>query len=381
MSGYAGIKILNINESFQETPAIKNIKCQKVLLNDHKNNISNIQKKSIIRSGSYNNEMISINSIVGTTNGFFSIFDTGSKKHNPSSHESATSCISNSSNITKFLSKSDISNFWLTTSSSSYNDRRELIGSFGIKINNIVKSESFEYLITNSNEITQKYSQKLNKIDAKETTQSIISLRANKSIKKKRLDMRLCKKPNNLMTSDLSALIPSLDDLLPTRSNIFFNEKHCSEYSIRNASISLNMNKSLNERINSTLLNLVALNQDVIVQKRVSIHSKRNKNLRYSSTIEYFDPCQIDQYIDLTTEIKSVIEKHNSLLSIASSYPESRPDSLPLNYCGISGCFCNQKLSKMNKPQLRPKKNKNVKISQRDFIDKLVNNKVNLSYG
>ena len=143
---------------------------------------------------------------------------------------------------------------------------------------------------------------------------------------------------------------------------------------------------SLNERINSTLLNLVALNQNGSVQRRVSIHSTRNKNIRYSAHMSYFspNPNQIEHYIDLTSEIKNVIEKHdkyNSFHSMSSHLSGSRPDSISLKYCGINKCFCLQKTSKVNEPKLRQKKTRNIEVSRHESNDKIMNNKVNLSYG
>lgn len=220
------------------------------------------------------------------------------------------------------LFKSDFSNKINSTSCESSNSLPISISS-SLDLKTGIKSESFHFGAAKS---CQK---RANTLDAKQTVQSFLSVRntsgltsrykqqsikdqSNGTLVLRRESIMANQRNKNqqrssrLMTSNLSLFLPALNEYLKKRTGFFVSEPNTSgENSKSNRSSS---GKSLNSKINSTLMNLISLNQRVSssrgsnVNRQVSLLENKFYSASHRSTlIEFFDPAtHMDQYIDLT---------------------------------------------------------------------------------
>ncbi len=260
--------------------------------------------------------VISLNSFVGTTNDFLAALQT--------LEMSSDYKLNNLFKTTEFSSKDSSFSLPLTISSINYSE-----GCLEPSLKNAIRSDSLECTASNVQPSVEIQDQRsLEILDAKGTTQSILNLRHRQNFPNGNRESYVVDKKNSsrsskLLTSDLSLLLPTLNDYLTNKSSFFLNETTVIKTSNRTSTYT---NKSLNEKINSALFNLVALNhinnerseeaQASYVQRRISIRSIRHNFVdcysQNSAYIDYFDPIQgnMDQYVDLTS--KSLVKNSNT---------------------------------------------------------------------
>lgn len=282
-------------------------------LNHSIRRLSTDSKKSLNRRCSvFNKTILSLNSFVGTTYDFLTSLGEMAMAHK------AELRVSEARN----LFKSDFSNKINSTSCESSNSLPISISS-SLDLKTGIKSESFHFGAAKS---CQK---RANTLDAKQTVQSFLSVRntsgltsrykqqsikdqSNGTLVLRRESIMANQRNKNqqrssrLMTSNLSLFLPALNEYLKKRTGFFVSEPNTSgENSKSNRSSS---GKSLNSKINSTLMNLISLNQRVSssrgsnVNRQVSLLENKFYSASHRSTlIEFFDPAtHMDQYIDLT---------------------------------------------------------------------------------
>lgn len=184
-----------------------------------------------------------------------------------------------------------------------------------------IKSESFHFIAPSLQKLS-------NTLDAKQTVQSFLSVRntngftsqykqaastdqSNSTLVLRRESILANRSKNQyrsskIMTSNLSLLLPALSEYLKKRTGFFVSETNTSGESSKSKSIRSSSGKSLNSKINSTLMNLITLNQRATSRtpnenRQVSLLENKFYSSHRSTLIEYFDPVtHMDQYIDLT---------------------------------------------------------------------------------
>lgn len=348
--------------------------------------------------------IISIDSFVGTTNDFLSTFDNIGLLR-----------IDTPSNVNHLFRNSNPNSdqtlsLPLTVSSplNTYDKRHIFNGIDSLNFDSAVKSNSFEYVMKSSGVLRTK--KLISVLDARATTQSILNLRGHKkrtisnhNRESYVIDLKNSNRSSKLITSDLSLFLPALNEYLSNKTSFFLNETTLIKTSSERSSTSF---RSLNEKINSTLYNLVSLKQleDVRHQRFSIISIHRNSFCsQHSTSIDYFDPIhtKMDQYIDLTSkslkrsshlasnrmEVSNMLNIDNLLfrkfqrnninefLTVSShSVQSSRPDSITVQSCCVKRCFTT-KLKQEKKTSTRQsvvRSIRNLRMSNKRLMERIV---------